>query len=95
MFPFVRADWLVAACHSNHGDSLTEIETGHKRFKRTLIYLDTNTQSANFRGNPLYQATNTTLKKKQLNGEKTMKDEMRSETTYLFWLSFVVFLSSA
>ena len=28
----------------------------HKRFKRTLIYLDTNTQSANFRGNPLCQA---------------------------------------
>ena len=29
----------------------------HKRFKRTLIYLDTNTHSANFRGNPLCQAT--------------------------------------
>ena len=29
----------------------------HKRFKRTLIYYDADTQSANFRGNPLRQAT--------------------------------------
>ena len=28
----------------------------HKRFKRTL-FIRTKTQSANFRGNPLYQAT--------------------------------------
>ena len=28
-----------------------------KRFKRTLIYFNTDTQYANFRGNPLYQAT--------------------------------------
>ena len=27
-----------------------------KRFKRTLIYFNTDTQYANFRGNPLYQA---------------------------------------
>ena len=33
-----------------------------KRFKRTLIYYDTDTQSANFRGNPLCQAYKTTLK---------------------------------
>ena len=29
----------------------------HKRFKRTLIYFDTDTQYANLRGNPLFQAT--------------------------------------
>ena len=34
----------------------------HRRFKRTLIYYDTDTQSTNFRGNPLCQAT------KRLNG---------------------------
>ena len=28
-----------------------------KRFKRTLIYYDTDTQYGNFRGNPLRQAT--------------------------------------
>ena len=27
--------------------------TNTKRFKRTLIYSDTDTQNANFRGNPL------------------------------------------
>ena len=32
-----------------------------KRFKRTLIYFNTDTQYANFRGNPLYQATKTHL----------------------------------
>ena len=29
----------------------------HKSFKRTLIYYDTDTQSANFWSNPLCQAT--------------------------------------
>ena len=29
----------------------------HKKFKRTLIYYDTDTQSANCRGNPFRQAT--------------------------------------
>ena len=29
----------------------------HKKYKRTLIYYDTDTQSANFRANPLRQAT--------------------------------------
>ena len=28
-----------------------------KRFKRTLIYFDTDTQNGNFQGNLLYQAT--------------------------------------
>ena len=30
--------------------------------------------------------------RQQLNSEKTMKNEMRSEMTYLFWLSYVIFL---
>ena len=34
----------------------------HKRFRKTLIYFDTDTQSANFRGNPLCQATKQQLK---------------------------------
>jgi len=76
---FVRADWLVAACHSNHGGSLTEIETGHKRFKRTLIYLDTNTQSANFRGNPLCQATEEGEATKKLNKTKKLEEEREKE----------------
>ena len=29
----------------------------HKKFKRTLIYSDTDTKSENFGGNALYQAT--------------------------------------
>ena len=28
-----------------------------KKFKQTLIYFNTDTQFAHFRGNPLYQAT--------------------------------------
>ena len=39
-----------------------EMQT-QKTFNRTLIYYDTDTQSANFRGNPLRQAT----KKRHLN----------------------------
>ena len=42
------------------------INQTQKGFKRMLIYYDTNTQSANFRGNPLCQVTKTTLKQ-QLN----------------------------
>ena len=34
----------------------TQIQT-HKRVKRMLIYYDTDTQSANFQGSPLRQAT--------------------------------------
>ena len=41
-----------------------------KRFKRTLIYYDTDTQYANFRGNPLRQAT-----KRHLNNSKTVKND--------------------
>ena len=37
-----------------------------KRFKRTLLYFNTDTHYANFRGNPLYQAT--IRLKQQING---------------------------
>ena len=53
----------------------------HKGFKRTLIYYDTDAQSAHFGGNPLRQATKwqTTVK-----GLKMMKNEMRKERTFFF-----------
>ena len=47
--------------------------------------LGPNRQSANCGGNPLCQATKQHLTAKQL---KTMKNEMRSEITYLFGLSY-------
>ena len=50
--------------------SVLKQDPNTKRFKRTLIYYDTDTQYANFRGNPIRQATkHKTLKvKQQLNG---------------------------
>ena len=47
----------------------------HTKFKTTLIYYDTDTQSANFRGNPLCQATKRHLTVKRL---KTMKNDKRN-----------------
>ena len=41
------------------------IDPNTKRFKPTLIYFNTDTQYAHFRGNPLYQAT-----KRHLNNNK-------------------------
>ena len=55
----------------------------HNGFKRTLIYHDTNTQSAKFRANPLCQAT-----KRPLNNSQTVKNhetEMRREITSFFF----------
>ena len=37
--------------------SVLKQDPNTKRFKRTLIYFYTDTQYANYRGNPLYQAT--------------------------------------
>ena len=57
-----------------------------KRFKRTLIYFNTDTQYANFRGNPFCQTT-----KRHLNNRETVKnDEKLKEKNkpILFWLSF-------
>ena len=39
-------------------------DSNTERFKRTLIYYDTDTQYANYRGNPLRQTKKTTLKQK-------------------------------
>ena len=48
-----------------------------------VIYVDTDTQYAHFRGNPICQATKRHLTDKRL---KTMKNER--EKLILFWLSF-------
>ena len=37
--------------------SVLKQDPNTKRFKRMLIYFNTDTQHANFWGNPLYQAT--------------------------------------
>ena len=37
--------------------SVLKQDPNTKSFKRTLIYFNTDTQYADFRGNPLYQAT--------------------------------------
>ena len=50
-----------------HGDKIQNT----KRFKRTLVYFDTNTQYAHFRGNALCQATKWHLADKRL---ETMKN---------------------
>ena len=47
--------------------SVLKQDPNTKRFKRTLIYFNTDTQYANFQGNFLNQATKTTLKQ-QING---------------------------
>ena len=44
---------LPAVCSPAKGG----LDPNTKRFKRTLIYFNTDTQYANFLGNPLYQAT--------------------------------------
>ena len=45
------------------------VECFKERFRRLLIYYDTNTQSANFQGNPLWQAA-----KRHLNSSQTVKN---------------------
>ena len=67
---------------------LKKIQT-HKRFKRALIS-PTKTQSANFRGNPLYQATKQQPTVKQW---KKKKNEMRSWITDLFLLELCCFVA--
>ena len=46
--------------------SVLKQDPNTKRFKRTLIYFNTDTQYAHFRGNPLYQATKRHLTDKWL-----------------------------
>ena len=48
---FVFSSFCLPVIFHSKQDPIT------KGFKRTLIYLDTNTQHANVRGNPLFQAT--------------------------------------
>ena len=75
-----------------------------KRFKRTLICFNTDTQFAKFRGNPLYQAQNDTqTTDKWL---KTMKNErkilidlpstkqaVKSKPKHVFFFHFSLFLT--
>ena len=59
----------------------------HKRFKRMHIHYDIDTQSANFQGNPLRQAT-----KQHLNGLLFLK---RKKMNYFMFGYVVVYLSCA
>ena len=56
--------------------SVLKQDPNTKRFKQTLIYFNTDTQHAHFRGNPLYQATKRHLHNRQTvkNDEKLNKD---------------------
>ena len=54
------ADWFVnvkfnEVARSGQAEAAQDLNT--KRFKRTLIYFNTDIQYAHIRGNPLYQAT--------------------------------------
>ena len=65
--------------------SVLKQDSNTKRFKRTLIYLNTDTQYTHFRGNPLYQAT-----KRHLNNRQTVKnDEKLMKKTYLVLVEFL------
>ena len=59
-----------------------------KRFKRMLIYFNTDTQYANFRGNPLYQAT-----KRHLNNlpstEQAAKTQPKQDLFFFHFSSFL------
>ena len=66
--------------------SVLKQDPNAKRFKRTLVYFNTDTQYANSRGNPLYQAT-----KRHLNNRQTEKnDEKKKKKTYLVLFLVVV-----
>ena len=62
----------------------------YRRFKRTL-FIRTK-QPANFRGNPLCQATKRHLNKS--NGEKRWKTRWKATPLICFWLSCIVSMSS-
>ena len=44
--------------------SILKQDPSTKRFKRMLIYFNTDTQYAHFQGNPLYQATKRHINKR-------------------------------
>ena len=80
-----RRYWLTGCETPSH---LLRIQT-HVRFKRTLIYYDTDTQSSNFWGNPLCQTTKRHLTVK---GLKTMKnDKSTNEKLFCFSSHFYPF----
>ena len=54
--------------------SVLQQDPSTNRFKRTLIYFDTDTQYANFWGNPLCQAT-----KRHLNNSERVKNNEKGE----------------
>ena len=59
-----------------------------KRFKRTLIYFNTNTQYATFRENPLYQATKRHLNNNDTNNlpstEQAVKIKPKQDKSFFF-----------
>ena len=64
-------DTVLSLCPSHKSETrITASVLNNKGFKRTLIYYDPDTQSANFRGNPLRQAT-----KGHLNNSSTVKND--------------------
>ena len=72
--------------HSIYNTNSKRKTQTHKRFKRTLIYSDTNPHSAHFRGNPLCQAAewHLTIKLRW----KTVRWKMRWEAIEI--ISFIV-----
>ena len=82
------ANFLTTAICCVSGKFITTALTqAHKRFKRTRIYYDTDTQYANFRGNPLCHATRRHF---------TVKNDEKWERNLSFWGGWaVVCLSSA
>ena len=76
-------DFDIFCVHAGTASVLKE-DPNTKRFKRTLISFNTDTQHAIFLGNPLYQATKQHLADKWL---KTMKNERKR--LILFRLSLI------
>ena len=65
-----------SSIHVSPSSAFLLIQT-HERFERTL-FIRTKTQSANFRGNPLYISSYKTTLKQTVKRWKTMKNEMKS-----------------
>ena len=68
--------------------SVLKQDPNTKRFKRTLIYFNTDTQYGNFRGNRLYQAT-----KRYLNTlpstEQAVKTQPKQDIFFFHFSSFL------
>ena len=72
--------------------SVLKQDANIKKFKRTLIYFNTDTQYAHFRGNPLYQATKRHLNNKPLKQQAPNKLQKLNQTKISLFLSvFIVF----